>query len=98
MKYNRTYKTNYNFLKWCEFWLQNNCDIRHTSWKEYYPSFTEVRKNDEELSSKYGNVYMNRDKQFMAKHKDGYAFFDRAYYCKGEWYAQPNNTLLDLFE
>jgi hypothetical protein len=99
-EYDLTYKTRYNFLTWCNYWLAQGCHIRHTSWKPNYPNFKRVENNSDELIEEYGvNKYMHKGRQFFAiDDKDYPCFFDRATLNKGEWMAKPVKDITDLFE
>jgi hypothetical protein len=96
--YESTYKKSYNFNSWLDYWSNQNFKFRHSSWKPSYPSFITIQKNSESLTKEFGNYYINRDSEYMAKDEKGfYSFFDKSYHKKGEWRALPKKNMTDLF-
>ena len=99
-KYQPIYTTRYNFLKWCQYWLQEGCVIHHTSWKPNYPKIKHIEYNSEELIKKHShNKYMHKTKEYFGICDDDRPFFfDRSVMKKGEWTVKSTINVDDLFE
>ena len=99
-EYNITYQNRYQFLPWCQYWLNQGCELRHTSWKSHYPGIILVEPNTMELTVEHSpNKYMNMNSEYHVVDTTGYhLFFNRKLLKAGDWYAKNRNNVEDLFE
>jgi hypothetical protein len=97
--YEKTFKKGQSFLKWCNYWIQLHKHIRHSSWKDIYPSIVSIQLNNKNLIRKYGSPYINANHKYQATYSDGFHGFlvcEKIY--KGKWVVISPVAVDDLFE
>lgn len=109
-RYSTTWKKSYNFLVWCQYWVNNGSSIRLSCWKKNHPGIIHIEKNTDDLFKQYGTLPHQRQYDYFVKYEDGEGTFmtrkEEETWCKNktvsgidtEWTASVRKSTSDIFE